>query len=334
MRNAVKATVDAYDGTVNLYAWDESDPILQAWRGAFPGTVQDREDIPDSLAEHLRYPEDLFKVQRYQFARYHVTNANDFYQGNDRWEVPQDPEAPGKYQPPYRMFVQQPDGTGESFALTSVFVPRGRSNLASFVSVDSDATSERYGEMTVLQLPNVQTPGPGQIATEMTTSENVRNELLAFQSGGSKPIYGNLLTLPVQDGLMYVQPVYAIRELSDASFPELEFVIVSYGGEVGIGTTMTEALADALGVDPDISTPSGDTNGDDGGGEQPTGDAETQIRELLSRAQEAFDAADAALRDEDPVTWAEKMEEARDLVDRAVALAEGARQPASPAPGD
>ncbi len=105
MRNAVKATVDAYDGTVNLYAWDESDPILQAWRGAFPGTVQDREDIPDSLIEHLRYPEDLFKVQRYQFARYHVTEPHDFYQGNNRWEVPQDPEAPGNYQPPYRMFV-------------------------------------------------------------------------------------------------------------------------------------------------------------------------------------------------------------------------------------
>ena len=333
MRNAVKATVDAYDGTVNLYAWDESDPILQAWRGAFPGTVQDREDIPDSVLEHLRYPEDLFKVQRYQFARYHVTNANDFYQGNDRWEVPQDPEAPGNYQPPYRMFVQQPGEENESFALTSVFVPRGRSNLASFVSVDSDATSDRYGEMKVLQLPNVQTPGPGQIATEMTTSENVRTELLAFQSGGSKPIYGNLLTLPVQDGLMYVQPVYAIRELSDASFPELEFVIVSFGDQVGIGTTMTEALADVLNVDPDIPTSTGDTGGDDGGGgDQPSGDTATQIRDLLARAQVAFDEADAALRDEDPVTWAEKMEEARDLVDRAVALSEQAqaRQPASP----
>ena len=91
MRNAVKATVDAYDGTVNLYAWDETDPILQTWRSAFPGTVQDKDEIPDELLEHLRYPEDLFKVQRYQFARYHVTDAGDFYQGNDRWEVPEDP---------------------------------------------------------------------------------------------------------------------------------------------------------------------------------------------------------------------------------------------------
>ena len=335
MRNAVKATVDAYDGSVNLYAWDESDPILQAWRGAFPGTVQDREDIPDSLMEHLRYPEDLFKVQRYQFARYHVTEANDFYQGNNRWEVPQDPEAPGNYQPPYRMFVQQPGETDESFELTSVFVPRGKNNLASFVSVNSDATSDRYGEMKVLQLPNEQTPGPGLIANEMTTSENVRTELLAFQSGGSKPIYGNLLTLPVEDGLMYVQPVYATRELSDASFPELEFVIVSYGDQVGIGTSMTEALADVLGVDPDISTPAGDTGdgGGSGGGDQPSGDTAAQIRELLARAQVAFDEADAALADRDTVTWAQKMEEARELVERAVGLAEEPRQPASPGSG-
>ena len=336
MRNAVKATVDAYDGSVNLYAWDEADPILQAWRGAFPGTVQDREDIPDSLLEHLRYPEDLFKVQRYQFARYHVTEANDFYQGNDRWEVPQDPEAPGNYQPPYRMFVQQPGETGQSFELTSVFVPRGKNNLASFVSVNSDASSDRYGEMKVLQLPNEQTPGPGLIANEMTTSENVRTELLAFQSGGSKPIYGNLLTLPVQDGLMYVQPVYAIRELSDASFPELEFVIVSYGDQVGIGTTMTEALADALGVDPDTASPAGDTGdggGDSGGEDQPSGDTAAQIRDLLSRAQVAFDEADAALADRDTVTWAQKMEEARELVERAVGLADEPRQPASPGSG-
>jgi uncharacterized protein len=334
MRNAVKATVDAYDGTVNLYAWDESDPVLQAWRGAFPGTVQDRADIPDSLMDHLRYPEDLFKVQRYQFARYHVTEPHDFYQGNNRWEVPQDPEVVGQYQPPYRMFVNQPGGSGQQFALTSVFVPRGKNNLASFVSVDSDATSDRYGEMKVLQLPNEQTPGPGLIANEMTTSENVRTELLAFQSGGSKPIYGNLLTLPVQDGLMYVQPVYATRELSDASFPELEFVIVSYGDQVGIGTTMTEALADVLNVDPDISTSSGDTGGGGSGdGDQPSGDTAAQIRELLSRAQDAFDEADAALREEDPVAWAQKMEEARDLVDRAVALAEQTRAPASPGSG-
>ncbi len=325
MRNAVKVTLDAYDGSVNLYAWDETDPILQAWRGAFPGTVQDKEDIPEGVMEHLRYPEDLFKAQRYQFARYHVTDPGDFYQGNDRWEVPEDPEAANQYQPPYRMFVNQPDGAGDAFSLTSVFVPRGKNNLAAFVSVNSDATSDNYGSIDVLQLPNENTPGPGLIKNEMTTSENVRNELLAFQSGGSKPIYGNLLTLPVQDGLMYVQPVYATRELSDASFPDLEFVIVSYGGEVGIGETLGEALADVLGVDPSAQPEPEPVPEPEPGGGDPDPDPGTkaqQIRALLAEAQAAFDAAEAAFREGNTVRWAKKMDEASDLVDRAVALSE------------
>ena len=146
MRNAVKATVDAYDGTVTLYAWDEADPVLETWRNAFPGTVQDREDIPDEVMEHLRYPEDMFKAQRYQFARYHVTDAGDFYRGSDRWEVPEDPYIDGAYQPPYRLFVDDPTVEGgETWSMTSVYTPFDKDNLASFVSVNSDATSENYG---------------------------------------------------------------------------------------------------------------------------------------------------------------------------------------------
>ena len=122
MRNAVKATVDAYDGSVNLYAWDESDPILQGVAGRVPrhgpGPAP---TIPDSLLEHLRYPEDQFKVQRFQFAKYHVTNEGDFYQGNNRWAVPQDPYLPSQYQPPYRLFVNE--GTEQQFSLTSTYVP-------------------------------------------------------------------------------------------------------------------------------------------------------------------------------------------------------------------
>ena len=159
MRNAVKATVDAYDGTVHIYAWDEEDPILKAWSEVFPDVVEPKSDIPDALLEHLRYPDDLFKVQRYQFARYHVTDAQDWYEDNNRWEVPTDPQAEQQLQPPYRLFTD--DGDGEAnYSLTSVFVPYEKDNLASFVSVDSDATSETYGKISVLELPNERTDGP------------------------------------------------------------------------------------------------------------------------------------------------------------------------------
>ena len=139
MRNAVKATVDAYDGTVTIYAWDEEDPLLKAWSEVFPDVVQPKSDIPDALMEHLRYPDDLFKVQRYQFARYHVTDSKDWYEDNNRWEVPKDPQAEDKLQPPYRLFTDNAEGE-PNYSLTSVYVPYRRNNLASFVTVDSDAT--------------------------------------------------------------------------------------------------------------------------------------------------------------------------------------------------
>ena len=229
MRNAVKATVDAYDGTVRLYAWDEQDPILKAWRSAFPGVVQDRADIPEPLLSHLRYPEDLFKVQRYQFARYHVTDAKDFYEDNSRWEVPADPNLTSRKQPPYRLFVnptrleEGEDGAqvavtstapeDQVFSLTSVYVPRAKNSLAAFMSVDSDATDEEnFGTLRVLQLSNEDNNGPRLAANQISSDSGVRDEVLKFTQGDVRTYFGNLLTLPVGEGLMYVQPLYAARD--------------------------------------------------------------------------------------------------------------------------
>jgi uncharacterized membrane protein (UPF0182 family) len=273
----------------------------------------------------MRYPEDLFKVQRYQFARYHVTDAGDFYQGNDRWEVPEDPYAENSYQPPYRLFVDDPTTTSEeAWSLTSVFTPYNKDNLAAFVSVNSDATSEEYGRMRALQLPNEQTPGPGLIANEMANSDNVRREVQPFNLGEITPTFGNLLTLPVGEGLMFVQPVYATRELSEASYPILQFVIVSYGGTVGIGDSLVEALADVLGVDPESVTEPTPSEGGGAGNNQPPSNqsSEEQIVTLLQQAQAAFDAAETAYRDGDPVEAARQQQRARDFIEQAVALSE------------
>ncbi|PVG83510.1 UPF0182 family protein [Nocardioides gansuensis] len=326
MRNAVKATVDAYDGTVRLYAWDESDPVLQAWSEVFPGVVRPNSEIPDSLREHLRYPEDLFKVQRYQFQRYHETDAQDWFEGSTRWEVPKDPELDTRLQPPYRLFADT--GEGERWALTSVYVPREKDNLAAFMSVDSDATSDSYGQIKVLELPNERTDGPRLIANEISSDEDVREELLSFTSGGSTPVYGNLLTLPVGEGLMYVQPLYAKRDTAESSFPILRFVLVSYGDRVGIGRTLREAIADVLGVSagvtppatPEEEPPSGQPDPGEGE-EQPTGNVNAQVRELLREADQLFTRADQAQRQGDTVRWARLMEQARSLIDEAITLA-------------
>ena len=330
VRNAVKATVDAYDGTVTLYEWDETDPILQAWRGAFPGTVKDRSDIPEALMEHLRYPEDLFKVQRYQYARYHVTDPSQWFQGNDRWEVPEDPNNSDNLQPPYRMFTNKPVPEGETapatpeqtWSLTSTFVPFDRKNLAAFASVDSDATSDTYGQMRVVNVLDEQTQGPGQVANAMRSDADAAEELAPFRQAGNTVRYGNVLTVPVGERLLNVEPVYA--ELgATGSYPILRYVLVSYNENVGIGETLIEALGAALGVDGTVDpTQPPDTGEPEPEPEPGTGTPEEQIAQLLAQAQAAFDAADAAYEEGDLGGYQENVNEARDLIAQALEIAD------------
>jgi uncharacterized membrane protein (UPF0182 family) len=324
VRNAVKATVDAYDGTVTLYEWDESDPILQAWRGAFPGTVKDRSEIPAALMDHLRYPEDLFKVQRYQYARYHVTDPNEWIQGNDRWEVPADPNNPNNLQPPYRMFTNQADPgdatQDQAWSLTSVFVPFDRKNLAAYVSVDSDATSDTYGQLRAINVLDDQAKGPGQIANDMRSDSGAAELLAPFRQAGNTVSYGNVLTIPIGERLLNVEPVYAERGAgSSGSYPILRYVLVGYNGNVGIGVTLVSALSDALGVDVGDAddNPPPDT-GDPDPGQTP----EEQIATLLGQAQQAYNEAQEALNDGDLATYQQKNEEAATYIADALEIAD------------
>ncbi|GAA1937460.1 UPF0182 family protein [Nocardioides hwasunensis] len=340
LRNSVKATVDAYDGTVTLYAWDDEDPILKAWSEVFPGTVQPKDAIPDSLMPHLRYPEDLFKAQRYQYQRYHITEAQAWLEGSERWEAPKDPQATDKRQPPYRLFTDN-DGN-QTWSLTSVYVWPKRDKLASFMEVNSDATSDDYGKISVKELPDEGTDGPRLIANTLSTDDEVRDKLLPYTNGDADIIYGNLLTLPVADSFMYVQPLYTRRQ-NESAFPVLTFVLVSYKGNVGIGTTLTAAIGDALDASSNGGSSDGGDGGDGGSTETPTesptaeptetpsgepstnppsGNTQQQIRDLLQQAEDRFTQADQAQRNGNTVRWAELMEEARQLIEEAVALAD------------
>ncbi|HEX5770823.1 MAG TPA: UPF0182 family protein [Nocardioidaceae bacterium] len=322
IRNSVKAVVDAYDGTVTLYEWDEEDPILKAWSSAFPGVVEPKDSIPADLREHMRYPEDLFKVQRDILAQYHVTQPKTFYEGSDQWEVPQDPTEKSQKQPPYRLSVRTPSSGQDEpvFSLTSVYVPKNRQNLAAFISVDADAAQGDYGNIRVLRLPgSTQIPGPSQIANQFGADQEIQDARLAFTRTNSKVIDGNLLTLPVGDGLLYVQPLYTQRESGEGRYPVLRYVLVSFGKEVGFGPTLTAALDDVLGqIDPS-NEPVEDgqpTTPPDGGPAVP-GDVES----LLQEAEAAFTEAEQALQDGDLVAYAEATERARDLVAQALEAA-------------
>jgi uncharacterized membrane protein (UPF0182 family) len=251
IRNSVKATVDAFDGTVTLYSIDDKDPVLKAWESVFPGTVKHGE-IPEALQEHFRYPEDLFKVQRELLAQYHVESAGQFFSTQTFWDVPADPtgsnnEAGGAApnQPPYYVLAQAPGQAEPTFQLTSAMTLLRRQFLAAWVSVSSDPKD--YGQFRVLRLPSQdQTKGPGQVQNEFETTDEVTENRTLFQNPNVNVIYGNLLTLPVADGLLYVEPIY-IEQKDENAFPQLARVLVYFGDRVGFAPTLQEALEEIFG---------------------------------------------------------------------------------------
>ncbi len=269
IRNSVKATVDAYDGTVTLYAQDEQDPVLQAWMKVFPGTVKPKSDISPELQSHLRYPEDLFKVQRSLLAKYHVNDPVTFFSTSDFWDVPLDPNpTASSYQPPYYIVAKDiaRNDSSASFQLTSAMNRFKRDFLAAYISASSDP--DTYGKITVLTIPG-QVNGPKLANNAITTDTAVSQDLGVIGRDNQNRIrWGNLLTLPVAEGgLLYVEPVYASPGASDAasSYPRLIRVAMMYNDKVGYGPTVRDALTELFGQGADATAtgpaPTGSTNG-------------------------------------------------------------------------
>ncbi|GAA2310127.1 UPF0182 family protein [Actinomadura luteofluorescens] len=249
LRNSVKATVDAYDGTVHLYQWDENDPITKTWMKVFDGTVQPRSSIPPELESHFRYPQDQFKVQRKILTKYHVTDPSAFYNGEGFWEVPEDPSAKGRQQPPYYQSLRMPGQDAQSFSLTTVFNPRGNPQLAAFMSVGSTPGRD-YGQIQILQMPrNAQPSGPGQVQNSFETDPKVKADLFALRQGGTKTVPGNLLTIPFGGGLLYVEPMYtkAAGGSEQQPYPIRGKILVRYGEGIAAADTLDEALKQVLG---------------------------------------------------------------------------------------
>nr|WP_115685126.1 UPF0182 family protein [Corynebacterium senegalense] len=269
IRNSVKATVDAYDGSVDLYAFDESDPVLQAWMKVFPDTVRPASEISDDLREHLRYPEDLFKVQRELLARYHVDDPGVFFNNDAFWSVPNDPTAPeGRQelnQPPYYVVAADPETKKPSFQLITPFRGLNREFLSAHMSVSSDP--DNYGKITVRVLPtNTQTQGPKQAQDALMSSDQVARDRTLWQ-GSNDLKNGNLLTLPVGGGdILYVEPIYSQRKDQASAFPKLLRVLVFYRGQVGYAPTVSQALSQ-VGINSDAAQDIQVAN--EGGGDTP-----------------------------------------------------------------
>jgi uncharacterized membrane protein (UPF0182 family) len=243
IRNSVKATVDAFDGTVKLYAWDESDPVLKTWMKVFPGVVQPKSAIPQGVLDHIRYPQDMFEVQRALMQKYHVTDPVQFYNGTDQWTVPDDPTLTGAVdQPPYYVLAGADAGTGSAqYQLTSPMKVNNRPNMAAYISVNSQAGAD-YGKFTVLRLPSgTSIQGPQQIYSRFNAEPTISANLSLLRQGGSEIIEGNLLSLPIGGTFLYVEPLY-VQGAGANSFPLLQRVLVAYGDKIGYGVDLPSAL--------------------------------------------------------------------------------------------
>jgi uncharacterized membrane protein (UPF0182 family) len=333
IRNSVKATVDAYDGTVTFYMVDETDPMLRTYRGIFPSLFTPMSEMPATLQEHLRYPEDLFRVQGDTYTRYHVTDPRVFFNNTLLWQVAKDPSttpseslrvaysADTRPMAPYYLLMRLPGEEDTSYLALQPFTAAARPNMVSFLVAKSDP--EEYGELISYQLPQGSfVDGPGQVGARINQDAEVSKEFTLLGQEGSEVIQGNMLVVPIEESVLYVQPIYISANqqgggLNTTALPEFKRVVVVFGNEVIMRETLAEALTEVFGeptTGPTTTTTTSTTV--PGGG----GEVSDEVRDLLDQAQAAFIEADTALRNGDLAGYAEAVAEAQALIAEAVDL--------------
>src|SRR4051795_8774055 len=344
IQNSVKVVIDAYTGEVTYWA-NLDDPIIQVWSKAFPGLFQSITSAPDDLQAHFRYPENLFQVQAYQFANYHVTDPASFYQRRDFWQVSPDPTlapdtsgTPPPMRPYYQLIRLQGEGT-EAFQLVIPFVPAGRPNMVGWMAANSDP-GEQYGHITMFRFPEGNTTsieGPPQVFARINNDPAFSSFRTLVGQQGSTLSFGDFLVIPVEDSFLYVLPVYVTASDASPAIPELKRVIVVNGseGEVSLGKSLPNALGIAT-----SGVPTGGGNGPGGNGGPATGSVDHQIQDLLNEALTHFQKADAALTNGDLATYQSELAQAQALVQQAQQLAasnaggggSGSQTPSPPPP--
>ena len=336
IRNSVKAVVDAEDGTIDLYVVDAEDPLIQAQQRIFPSLFMGIDQMPADLQEHLRYPEDLFRVQSDQYRFYHVTDPQQFLNNVDPWQIARDPSTsprpdlrfafrdennnPIRPMLPYYLLMALPNEDELSFLIMQPFTPQGRPNMVSFLVATSD------GQITSYNLPADRAqPGPNQVGDFINQDTEISAQFTLLGQAGSAVIQGSMLVIPIEESLIYVQPIYITADQSNGApsptgvqpasgttgIPEFNSVVVSFDGRVEIAASLDDALGTVFSGFG--GTGSSSTVDEDG---QPV-EVPEQIAALVAQAEAAFMSADAALRDGDLVAYAEQIATAERLVAEA-----------------
>ncbi len=305
---------------MTFYPIDEEDPLIAAWRDIFPALFSD-EEPSDELQEHFRYPEDLFRLQSEVYRTYHIKDAMDFYSKGDEWEVPRAPRilgdtvtSEGLLDPTYLLF-QLPGETEQEFVLTRPFTPKARPNMIAFMAGRSDPG--HYGELVNLQFPRqITVPGPVQVDNVINQDVEISRELTLLGQQGSNVSFGSLVILPVEDAILYVQPLFVTA--ADGGIPELKKVVMVLGEEVVMEDTFEDALASLFDLEEPTQPerPDAPDRPDRREPDQPDDGGEPSSR-VLEQAARLYERAQDALAEGDFATYGR-------LIDRLGRLLEGA----------
>jgi uncharacterized membrane protein (UPF0182 family) len=302
MRNSVKVVIDAYDGTVTAYVSAPSDPVVQAWSRIFPGVFSPLDSMPADLRAHIRYPDDLFRIQTALYTTFHMEAPEDFYHREDQWQIPVAPEAARMVPFMRHIILRLPQEPSAEFVYMVPFTPRGKDNLAAWMVARNDGAA--YGRLRVYQLSRQSLVyGPQQIENRINQDTEISRQVSLWDQRGSNVIRGDLLVIPIEESLLYVQPLYLQAE--GGRIPELKRVVVAYQNQVVMRETLEGALSELFGG---TTAPSRLAAGPAVGG-TPAG-ADERFQALLGEARAHYDAAIQAQRDGD---WARYGDEIRAL---------------------
>ncbi|MDQ3880538.1 MAG: UPF0182 family protein, partial [Chloroflexota bacterium] len=323
IRNAVKATVDAYDGTVHFYVADPDDPIIAAYQRIFPGLFEPIDAMPDELRDHVRYPEWMFRAQNETYLLYHVPataqGAGTFYNRDDVWAIPEQElgvDSTGTPFEPYYVIMRVPGEEDAEFVLIEPIVAARRPNMVAWVAARMDG--EHYGERISFRFPSdTTTLGPSQVQARIDQDSTISAQFTLWNQSGSSVVRGNLLVLPMGNSIIYLEPIYL--QSTASSFPEFKRGILVSQTRVAFAPTLDEALRQVLG-ESSVPPPEG------GEGEPLPGD----VAALVARAQELYDQAQAALTEGDLATYDARLEDLDRVLNRLADLVGAQSPPATP----
>jgi len=290
LRNSVKVTVDAFDGTTKFYAFDSEDPVLKAWSSVFPTLMIPGDKIPSEIRKHFRYPEGLFTAQAEIYRTYHMTDPRVFYNKEDQWEIPGTRQ--GKTMNPFFVLMRLPGKLEEQFYIMQPYTPRNRDNMIGWVAANSDPAN--YGERTVYQFPKERVVlGPEQVSAQINQDALISPQLSLWSQRGSQAIFGNMLVVPIKDSIVYIQPLYLQAE--QTAIPELTRVIVVYADKVEMERTLEAALLKVFGQESPAPTGTTGTAGTGSGQTGAVGADAVAARKLFTEALDAQKKGDWAL---------------------------------------